>query len=200
MATVYSELGVKITVVELMDQLIPGADKDIVTPLDKTHHAALRKHPPEDQGDRDRGQRRRAARAGSRAARRPSRQHSTRCWSQSGDDPAARLIGAENAGVLIDERGYIQVDKQQRTNVPHIFAIGDIVGQPMLAHKAIHEGKVAAEVAAGLQSYFDAKRDPIGGLHRPRSGLGRRHRNRGKDRWTSSTARGCFRGWRAAGR
>jgi dihydrolipoamide dehydrogenase len=67
-----------------------------------------------------------------------------------------RSIGAEDAGVSVDERGFIPVDKQQRTNVPHIFAIGDVVGQPMLAHKATHEGKVAAEVAAGKQSYFDA--------------------------------------------
>jgi dihydrolipoamide dehydrogenase len=74
-----------------------------------------------------------------------------------GRRPNGRSIGAENAGVLIDERGYISVDKQQRTNVPHIFAIGDIVGQPMLAHKGIHEGRVAAEVAAGLPSFFDAK-------------------------------------------
>ena len=68
-----------------------------------------------------------------------------------------RKIAAEKAGVEVNERGLIQVDKQQRTNVPHIFAIGDIVGQPMLAHKASHEGKVAAEVAAGLKSFFDAR-------------------------------------------
>jgi dihydrolipoamide dehydrogenase len=71
--------------------------------------------------------------------------------------PSGRLIGAENAGVVVDDRGYIPADKQQRTNVPHIFAIGDVIGQPMLAHKATHEGKVAAEVAAGRPSYFDAK-------------------------------------------
>jgi dihydrolipoamide dehydrogenase len=70
--------------------------------------------------------------------------------------PNGRAIGAENAGVRVDERGFIPVDKQQRTNVPHVFAIGDVVGQPMLAHKAVHEGKVAAEVAAGHISYFDA--------------------------------------------
>ncbi|HEY3016437.1 MAG TPA: NAD(P)/FAD-dependent oxidoreductase, partial [Nocardioides sp.] len=74
-----------------------------------------------------------------------------------GRRPNGRSVGAENAGVRVDERGYIPVDKQQRTNVPHIFAIGDVVGQPMLAHKAVHEGKVAAEVAAGKNSYFDAK-------------------------------------------
>ncbi|MBV8616402.1 MAG: FAD-dependent oxidoreductase, partial [Acetobacteraceae bacterium] len=74
-----------------------------------------------------------------------------------GRRPSGRLIGAENAGVAADERGYIPVDKQMRTNVPHIFAIGDIVGQPMLAHKAVHEGHVAAEAAAGRNSFFDAK-------------------------------------------
>jgi dihydrolipoamide dehydrogenase len=71
--------------------------------------------------------------------------------------PNGRLVGAENAGVLVDDRGYIPVDKQQRTNVAHIFAIGDVVGPPMLAHKATHEGRVAAEVAAGQRSYFDAR-------------------------------------------
>jgi dihydrolipoamide dehydrogenase len=74
-----------------------------------------------------------------------------------GRRPNGKLIGAENAGVRVDERGFIPVDKQQRTNVPHIFAIGDIVGQPMLAHKAVHEGHVAAEVAAGHKAAFDAK-------------------------------------------
>jgi dihydrolipoamide dehydrogenase len=74
-----------------------------------------------------------------------------------GRRPNGRLIGAENAGVAVDERGFIAVDRQQRTNVAHIFAIGDIVGQPMLAHKAVHEGRVAAEAAAGRNSFFDAK-------------------------------------------
>jgi dihydrolipoamide dehydrogenase len=74
-----------------------------------------------------------------------------------GRKPNGKLIGAENAGVVVDERGFVPVDKQLRTNVPHVFAIGDVVGQPMLAHKAVHEGKVAAEAASGLKSFFDAK-------------------------------------------
>jgi dihydrolipoamide dehydrogenase len=74
-----------------------------------------------------------------------------------GRKPNGKRIGAENAGVEVDERGFIAVDKQMRTNVRHIFAIGDIVGHPMLAHKAVHEGKVAAEVAAGKNSVFDAR-------------------------------------------
>src|SRR3712207_2973893 len=74
-----------------------------------------------------------------------------------GRRPNGKAIGAENAGIVVDERGYIPVDRQQRTNVPHLFAIGDLVGQPMLAHKAVHEGKVAAETAAGKNAFFDAK-------------------------------------------
>jgi dihydrolipoamide dehydrogenase len=74
-----------------------------------------------------------------------------------GRRPNGRLVGAENAGVATDERGYIPVEKQIRTNVPQIFAIGDIIGQPVLSHKAVHEGRVAAEAAAGRNSFFDAK-------------------------------------------
>ena len=156
MATVYSELGAQITVVELMDQLIPGADKDIVAPLTKritkryesiylkTRVTAVE---ASDDGLRVRFEGRGA----------PDTDTFDKVLVAVGRRPSGRLIGAENAGVLIDERGFIQVDKQQRTNVPHIFAIGDVVGQPMLAHKAVHEGKVAAEVTAGLPSYFDAK-------------------------------------------
>jgi dihydrolipoamide dehydrogenase len=73
-----------------------------------------------------------------------------------GRTPNGRKIGADRAGVTVDERGFIRVDSQMRTNVPHIFAIGDLVGQPMLAHKAVHEGHVAAEAAAGMKSHFDA--------------------------------------------
>ena len=87
-----------------------------------------------------------------------------------------------------------------RTNVGHIFAIGDVVGQPMLAHKAVHEGKVAAENTAGQKSYFDATRHPVGGLHRSRGGVGRRHRERGQGAPGSSTARACSRGPRPAAR
>ena len=99
-----------------------------------------------------------------------------------GRRPNGRAIGADAAGVFVDERGFVPVDKQQRTNVGHIFAIGDVVGQPMLAHKATHEGKVAAENTAGHTSYFDATVIPVGRLHRPRGGLGRGHRERGQGR------------------
>ena len=156
MATVYSELGAQITVVELMDQLIPGADKDIVTPLTKRitkqYQNIYLKTKVTAVEVADDGLRVRFEGGGA-----PETDTFDRVLVAVGRRPNGKSIGAENAGVLIDERGYILVDKQQRTNVPHIFAIGDIVGQPMLAHKGTHEGKVAAEVAAGLPSFFDAK-------------------------------------------
>ena len=200
MATVYHALGAKVTVVELMDQIIPGADKDIVTPLDEAHREALRGDLPQDQGDEGRGGPRRAARRTSRAARRRRATRSTRSWSRSAAGRTASAIGAENAGVAVDERGFIPVDKQMRTNVPHIFAIGDVVGQPMLAHKAMHEGKVAAEAAAGQNSALRRQGHPLGRLHRPRGRLGRADRERGQGRRASSTARACFPGRRAAAR
>jgi dihydrolipoamide dehydrogenase len=156
MATVYSELGAKITVVELMDQLIPGADKDIVTPLTKKitkqYENIYLKTKVTAVEATDGGLRVRFEGGGA-----PETETFDKVLVAVGRKPSGRLIGAENAGVLVDERGYIQVDKQQRSNVPHIFAIGDVVGQPMLAHKAVHEGKVAAEVTAGKTSFFDAK-------------------------------------------
>ncbi len=156
MATVYSELGAQITVVELMDQLIPGADKDIVTPLTKRitkqYQNIYLKTKVTAVEAADDGLRVRFEGAGA-----PETETFDKVLVAVGRRPNGRAIGAENAGVRVDEHGYIQVDKQQRTNVPHIFAIGDIVGQPMLAHKATHEGKVAAEVAAGKTSFFDAK-------------------------------------------
>jgi dihydrolipoyl dehydrogenase len=156
MATVYAELGAQITVVELMDQLIPGADKDIVTPLTKRitkrYENIYLKSKVTAVEAADNGLRVRFEGGGA-----PETDTFDKVLVAVGRRPNGRTIGAENAGVLVDERGYIQVDKQQRTNVPHIFAIGDIVGQPMLAHKGIHEGRVAAEVAAGMPSFFDAK-------------------------------------------
>ena len=156
MATVYHELGSKVTVVELMDQLIPGADKDIVKPLTKRitkQYEAIWLKTKVTAVEAGPGRAHRALR-GRQGARRPT--CSTRSWSRSGAGPTAGRSAPRTPGVLVDERGFIPVDKQQRTNVPHIFAIGDVVGQPMLAHKATHEGKVAAEVTAGHNSYFDA--------------------------------------------
>ncbi|MGA2793200.1 MAG: dihydrolipoyl dehydrogenase [Roseiarcus sp.] len=159
MATVYHALGSKISVVELMDQLIPGADRDIVAPLAKwigkryekillkTKVTAVEARPEgldvafEGEGG-------------------PTRDVFDAMLVSVGRRPNGAAIGAQAAGVRVDERGFIPVDRQMRTNVAHIFAIGDVVGQPMLAHKATHEGKVAAEVASGHKSSFDAKAIP----------------------------------------
>jgi len=159
MANVYSELGAEITVVEMLDTLMPGADKDIVKPFHKhvekryaniylkTKVASMQ---PTDKGIK-------VAFEGEKA---PAEDVFDRVLVAVGRTPNGRKIGAENAGVNVDDRGFIPVDKQQRTNVAHIFAIGDIVGHPMLAHKATHEGKTAAEVTAGHNSFFDARAIP----------------------------------------
>ncbi|MBV9115901.1 MAG: dihydrolipoyl dehydrogenase [Acetobacteraceae bacterium] len=156
MATVYHALGSKVTVVELMDQIIPGADRDIVTPLMKRiekRYEAIHLKTKVTRVDATPD----GLVAHFEGGKAPPTATFDRVLVAVGRRPNGRLIGAENAGVAADERGYIPVDKQMRTNVPHIFAIGDIVGQPMLAHKAVHEGHVAAEAAAGRNSFFDAK-------------------------------------------
>ena len=156
MACVYDALGSEVTVVELTDTLMPGCDRDLVRPLEKrlrAHYAAILT------GTRVTGVE--ATKEGLRVsfdgkdAGVP--QIHDRVLCSVGRVPNGKTIRAEAAGVTVDERGYLPVDRQMRTNVPHIFAIGDIVGQPMLAHKATHEGKVAAEVAAGQKSAFDAR-------------------------------------------
>jgi dihydrolipoamide dehydrogenase len=156
MATVYHELGARVTIVELMDQLIPGADKDIVNPLakrlGKSYENVFLKSKVT--GVSVEGDGLTVSFSGGKA---PATDTFDRILVAVGRRPNGRVIGAENAGILVNEQGFIPVDKQQRTNVPHIFAIGDVVGQPMLAHKATHEGKTAAEAAAGQNSYFDAK-------------------------------------------
>jgi dihydrolipoamide dehydrogenase len=156
MATVYHALGAGVTVVELMEQIIPGADKDIVTPLhrriEKRYEAIHLKTKVTNVEARPDG-----LVVTFEGAKGPLTDSFDRVLVAVGRRPNGRLIGAENAGVRVDERGFIPVDRQMRTNVMHIFAIGDIVGQPMLAHKATHEGKVAAEVAAGYNRAFDAK-------------------------------------------
>ncbi|MBK7520021.1 MAG: dihydrolipoyl dehydrogenase [Gammaproteobacteria bacterium] len=155
MASVYSALGTKISVVELTDSLMPGCDPDLVRPL----------------------QRRIAKRyaqimTGTKVTRIvpvaeglqvsfEGRTSATETYDQVlmavGRTPNGKRLSAERAGIVVDQRGFIPVDKQMRTNLPHIFAVGDIVGQPMLAHKANHEGRVAAEVAAGHKAAFDAR-------------------------------------------
>jgi dihydrolipoamide dehydrogenase len=159
MATVYHSLGAGITVIEMMDQLMPGADLDIVTPLAKRigrlyDKILLKTKVTAIQAEPD----------GLKVTYEGSDGAKTETFDailvSVGRRPNGARIGAAAAGVAVDERGYIAVDRQMRTNVPHIFAIGDIVGQPMLAHKATHEAKVAAEVASGHKSSFDAKAIP----------------------------------------
>ena len=161
MACVYSELGTKISVVELMDQLIPGADKDLVTPL--TKHITKRYEAiwlgtkvTDVEAGPDGLTVTFDATASKDKTKAPEQATFDKVLVAVGRRPNGRMVGADAAGVFVDERGFVPVDKQQRTNVAHIFAIGDVVGQPMLAHKATHEGKVAAENCAGHNSYFDA--------------------------------------------
>ncbi len=156
MATVYHALGSKVTVVELMDQIIPGADRDIVTPLMKRiekryEKIYLKTKVTKVEAKPD------GLHVSFEGAGAPASDRFDKVLVAVGRRPNGKLIGAENAGVIVDERGFIPVDRQMRTNVANIFAIGDIVGQPMLAHKAVHEAKVAAEVTAGKHSAFDAK-------------------------------------------
>jgi dihydrolipoamide dehydrogenase len=154
MATVYDALGSKISVVELMDQLMPGADKDMVRPLhkriEKRYEAIYLKTKVTKIEALPEGLR--VTFEGEQA---PEPQLYDRVLMAVGRRPNGREINAAAAGVIVNERGFIPVDKQQRTNVPHIFAIGDIVGDPMLAHKAVHEAKVAAENIAGHKAFFE---------------------------------------------
>jgi len=159
MATVYDALGSKVSVVELSPGLIPGCDPDLVRPLMKivkrryeniwlnskvTAIEALKK----------------GLKVSFEGKGVPDNDTFDRVLLAVGRSPNGKLIDADKAGVIVDERGFINVDKQQRTNVNHIYAIGDIVGQPMLAHKATHEAKTAAEVISGMKSFFDAKTIP----------------------------------------
>ena len=156
MACFFHAIGSKITVVEMLDSLIPGADKDIVRPLHRRieklyENIFLKTKVAKLEATSDGLQ---AWFEGANAA--PSGIFN-RVLVAVGRRPNGTMIGAEHAGVRVDDHGFIPVDKHQRTNIPHIFAIGDIVGHPMLAHKATHEGRVAAEVIAGLPSAFDAR-------------------------------------------
>ena len=156
MATVYAALGSEVTVVEFMDQLIPGADADLIKPLAQRI------------GKRFKGIHLKTKVVEAKATKKgievsyegdsiPATTLFDRVLVSVGRSPNGGKIGADKAGVTVTDRGFIDVDSQMRTNVPHIFAIGDLVGQPMLAHKATHEAKVAAEVVAGHKSHFDAR-------------------------------------------
>ena len=160
MATVYHALGSKITIVEMLDGLMTGADRDIVRPFQKritkqyeniwletkvTKVEALKKGL-------------KVHFEGKNAPDKP--QMFDRILSSVGRTPNGLHIAAQKSGVAVDDRGFIKTDSQMRTNVSNIFAIGDIVGQPMLAHKATHEAKVAAEVISGMKSHFDVRTIP----------------------------------------
>lgn len=157
MATVYHALGTEITIVELMDQIIPGADKDVVMPLFKRiqkryKNILLKTKVTQVEAKKDGLY---VTFEGEGAPDKPERFDRILC--AVGRRPNGDQIAAEKAGVTVDERGFIAVDKQLRTNIPNIYAIGDVCGNPMLAHKAIPEGRVAAEVIAGHKHYFDPK-------------------------------------------
>jgi dihydrolipoamide dehydrogenase len=157
MATVYHALGSDVTIVELMDQIIPGADADVVAPLYKRikgqyKNIYLQTKVTQVEAKKDGLY---VTFEGKEAPAKPEKFDYILC--AVGRRPNGDGIGADKAGLTVDERGFIQVDKQMRSNVPHIYAIGDIVGNPMLAHKAVAEGRIAAEVIAGLQHYFNPR-------------------------------------------
>ena len=179
MGTVYSTLGARLDVVEAFDVMMPGADRDLVKAWQKFNAKRFDrvmlgtktvKAVAHEEGIRVRVE-------GPQAPAEP--QLYDLVLAAVGRSPNGGRIGAASAGVSVDARGFIAVDGQMRTNLPHVFAIGDLVGQPMLAHKAVHQGHVAAEAAAGQKSWFDARGDSLGGLHRPRDRLGRPDRGRG---------------------
>ena len=156
MATVYRALGSEVTVVEFMDQLMPGADKDLVKPLaDRLKKQGVAVH-LKTKVTEAKAQKNGIA-CSFEGESIPDGKLYDRVLVSVGRAPNGAKIGAEKAGVSVGERGFIEVDGQMRTNVPHIFAIGDVIGQPMLAHKATHEGKLAAEVAAGEKKEWVAR-------------------------------------------
>lgn len=157
MATVYDALGSQVTIVELMDQIIPGADKDIVKPLHKRIEARYENILLKTKVTAVEAQKKGLKVTFEDAKGEVTTDIFDKVLVGVGRRPNGKMLDADKAGVVVDERGFISVDKQQRTGQSHIFAIGDVVGQPMLAHKAVHEGKVAAEVCAGHKRFFDAR-------------------------------------------
>lgn len=157
MATVYRALGASITVVEMMDGLMPGADRDIIKPFQKFVSKQYKSIMLETKVTKVEAKKDGlwVTFEGKQAPSEPQR--FDMILSAVGRRPNADSIDIEKTSVKVNERGFIVVDKQMRTNVPHIFAIGDIVGQPMLAHKAVPEGRVAAEVIAGMKHFFEPR-------------------------------------------
>jgi dihydrolipoamide dehydrogenase len=160
MANVYSSLGARIDVVEMLDGVMLGADRDLVKVWQKVNaprfdRMMLNTKTVAAEARKD------GIRVTFEGANAPADEHTYELVLVAvGRRPNGKAIGADRAGVNVSERGYVEVDAQMRTNVAHIFAIGDIAGAPMLAHKAVHEGHVAAEAASGMKSYFDARQIP----------------------------------------
>lgn len=159
MATVYHALGSKVTIINRGPDLISGADRDIVKPLERSIkkryeniflNAKVTEFTPTKDGISCKFE----------GKKTPEQDTFDNILVAIGRSPNGKLIDADKAGVFVDEQGFIKVDSQQRTNVDHVFAIGDVVGQPMLAHKATHEAKIAAEVIDGQQRFFDARTIP----------------------------------------
>ena len=161
MATVYSTLGAKVDVVEMLDGLMQGPDRDLVKVWEKQNASRfgtiMLKTRTVAVEARDDGLWVKFEGADTQTQAPAEAVRYDMILQSAGRTPNGRKIGAEKAGVAVNERGFIPVDSQMRTNVPHIFAIGDIVGNPMLAHKAVHEAHVAAEAAAGAKAHFDAR-------------------------------------------
>lgn len=157
MACVYDALGAKVSVVELSEQLMPGADPDLVRPLEKRLKARYEQIMLGTKSTRVEALAEGIRVTFEKAGGETFTELYDRVLVAVGRVPNGKVIGCEAAGITVDARGFIPVDKQMKTNVPGIFAIGDIVGQPMLAHKAMHEAKVAGEVAAGHKAFFDAR-------------------------------------------
>ena len=157
MATVYASLGAQVDVVEMLDGVMAGADRDLVKVWQKHNEKRLGKLMVKTKTTAAEATPEgiRVSFEGEHAPAEP--QVYDLVLSAVGRTPNGKKLAAENAGVAVGDRGFIEVDSQMRTNVPHIFAIGDIVGQPMLAHKAVHEAHVAAEAAAGQKRHFDAR-------------------------------------------
>ncbi len=154
MATVYATLGSEIDIVELLDGLMPGCDRDLVRPLQKRLGKQVASIMLKTKVTDIKAQKN-GLKVSFEGAKAPDAKIYDKVLVAVGRSPNGKQINAEAAGVNVDERGFISTDQHMRTNVPHIFAIGDVVGNPMLAHKATHEAKVAAEVIAGLPALFD---------------------------------------------
>ena len=190
MATIYAALGSEVTVVEAPRLADAGSRSRPGAAPGAAHPQALRRHLPGDASHRRSRPARRDCASPSRGETHlPSGSLRPRA-GRGGTTPERRTDRRRAGRRQVDERGFIPVDEKRRTNVPHIFAIGDITGPPLLAHKAVHEGKIAAEVIAGLPAWLRSQGDPVGGLHRSRGRLDGAHRDRGARR-RGSRSRGA---------